>query len=193
MKKSRKVLLCLFLLILTGGTVYLTKSYFDFKKREKMYDSLIVETANRHNIPPSLVKAVIRRESKFKANVRGGHGEYGLMQITEGAADDWIKATRKKEFESYQQLFVPELNIEIGTWYLAKAYKKFHDYKNVYALVLAQYNAGPGAVLKNKWVPSHKNGEVLKLITFPSTKAYIKDILKYELAYKSKGFSSERN
>ena len=191
MKKSSKTLLCITLLLLVGGSVYLTKNYLDFKKREKMFDSLILETAKRHEMPPSLIKAVIRRESSFRDHVRGSHGEYGLMQITEGAADDWIKATRKKEFESYDQLFIPQLNVEIGTWYLAKAYRKFKDYKNVLALTLAQYNAGPGAVVKNKWVPRHKDGEVLKLITFPTTKAYIKDILKYELAYKSKGFTSD--
>ena len=191
MKKSRKILLCLSILIMAGGLVYLTKGYLDFKKREKKYDSLILEAAKRHKIPPSLIKAVILRESKFKDYVRGAHGEYGLMQITEGAADDWIRVTRKKTFENYEQLFIPELNIEIGSWYLAKGFYKYKDYKNVLALTLAQYNAGPTAVIKNKWVPSHKNGEVLKLVSFPTTKEYIKYILKHELAYKSKGFTSD--
>lgn len=191
MKKSRKILLCLSIFIGAGALVYLAKGYLDFKKREKMYDSLIIETAKRHNIPPSLVKAVIRRESSFRDHVRGAHGEYGLMQVTEGAADDWIRSTRKKKFESYEQLFIPELNVEIGAWYLSKGYKKYKDYKNVLSLTLAQYNAGPTAVIRNKWVPSHKNGEVLKLVTFPTTKEYIKYILKHELAYKSRGFTSD--
>ena len=65
MKKSRKILLCISLLLVTVGLVYVTKTYLDFKKREKKYDSLIVETAKRHNIPPSLIKAVILRESKI--------------------------------------------------------------------------------------------------------------------------------
>ena len=191
MKKSRKILLCLTLLLAAGALVYFTKTYLDFKKREKKYDSLIVETAKRHNIPPSLIKAVILRESKFQEHVRGAHGEYGLMQITEGAADDWIRVTRKKKFQSYDQLFVPELNIEVGAWYLARGYRKYKDYKHVLALTLAQYNAGPTAVIKNKWVPSHKDGEVLKLVTFPTTKAYIKYILKHELVYKERGFPSD--
>lgn len=191
MKKGLKILICLGLLTVTGLVVYFSKEYMDFKKREKMYDALILETAKRHDIPPSLIKAVILRESKFKEHVRGSHGEYGLMQITEGAADDWIRATRKKSFQSYDQLFVPELNIEIGAWYLAKGYKKYKNYKNVLALTLAQYNAGPTAVIKNKWVPRHKDGEVLKLVTFPTTKAYIEYILKHQLAYKERGFTSD--
>lgn len=191
MKKGLKILLCLGLVIVVGALVYGTKYLRDFKKREKMYDPLILEAANRHNIPPSLIKAVILRESKFTANIRGAHEEYGLMQITEGAADDWIRATRKKKFQSYEQLFVPELNIEIGAWYLAKGYKKYKNYKNVLALTLAQYNAGPTAVIKNKWVPSHKDGDVLKLVTFPGTKAYIEYILKHQLAYKERGFTSD--
>ena len=48
MKKSRKILLCLSILIMAGGLVYLTKGYLDFKKREKKYDSLILEAAKRH-------------------------------------------------------------------------------------------------------------------------------------------------
>ncbi len=156
-----------------------------------MYDKLIKESAKRHNIAPSLIKAVIRQESKFKANVRGSHGEYGLMQITRGAADDWLTETRNRKFDNYEQLFIPALNIEIGTWYLSKAYRKFSEYKNVYALSLAQYNAGPGAVIKNKWIPSDKNGEVLNLISYPTTKAYIGYILEYEIEYKNGGFNHD--
>lgn len=187
MNKSRKVILCILILSFVTGISYFIHSYL-FKEREKKYDDLIQTVALRHNVPPTLVKAVIRRESKFKAGVRGGHGEYGLMQITNRAADDWIRERRKKKFSNYDQLFSPELNIEIGTWYLAKGLKKYQSYKHKYALTLAHYNAGPRNVIRNKWVPSHKDGEVLNLITFPSTKKYIRDILKYEQEYVKKGF-----
>ena len=191
MKKSRKNLLYTGLLLLTAVLVFLLKREYDFKQREKMYDDLILAAADRHNIPPSFIKAVIRKESKFVENIRGDHGEYGLMQITEGAADDWIRENRKKKFKSYEQLMNPGLNIEIGSWYLAKGYKKYQDYKDAYALALAHYNAGPSAVIKNDWVPDKKGGEVIKLITFPTTKAYIKDILRFKEAYKRKGFKKD--
>ena len=85
------------------------------------------------------------------------------------------------------ELMKPEINLEVGTWYLARALNKWHNYKYCTQLALAQYNAGPGNVLKKKWVPSHKDGEVLQLVTFPSTKAYIKYIIKYEQHYNKRG------
>ena len=188
MKKIKKIALCILLLIIAGAATYGIREYFLFKEREKKYDSIILEAAKRHNVPPTLIKAVIMRESKFQESARGRHQEYGLMQIREAAATDWIKALRKKEFSSFDQLLVPELNIEIGTWYLAKGLKKYQDYKYKSALALAHYNAGPGNVIKNKWVPSHKDGDVLNLITFPGTKKYIEVILKYEKEYEQKGF-----
>ena len=191
MKKSRKLILCTTLLCAVSALVYLTRYYLLFKEREKRYDQIIQTVALRHNVPSSLVKAVIYRESKFQEHIRGRHGEYGLMQITTLAADDWIRERRKTVFKNYDQLFTPELNIEIGTWYLAKGLIKYRDYKHKNALTLAHYNAGPGNVRKNKWVPSHKDGEVLKLITFPSTKGYIKDILEHEQEYKKQGLSHE--
>lgn len=187
-KKQVKVSLYVILLILVTVGVYFLNEQRLFKIREKKYDSIIMEAAARHKVPPTLIKAVIKRESKFKEAARGGHGEYGLMQITPGAADDWIKAERKKKFEGYSQLLTPRLNIEIGTWYLAQGLKKYHNYKYRNALALARYNAGPTNVIKNKWVPSHKDGEVLKLVSFPSTKEYIKAILKFEKQYAKKGF-----
>lgn len=190
MKKQLKVLLAFLILVLTALSVYFYREY-QFSQREGMYDRLILETAARHNVPPALVKAVIRRESKFHESVRGGHGEYGLMQITPAAADDWIKFERNKEFQNYSQLLTPELNIEIGTWYLSRGLQKYKDYKHKKALALARYNAGPGNVIKNKWVPGHKDGEVLKLINFPSTKKYVEVILEFEKEYEQKGFENE--
>ncbi len=188
MKKIKKIILCLCLLICAVALTIGLRYYLQFKEREKKYDALIIETAARHDVPPSLVKAVIYQESRFREGVRGSHGEYGLMQITTLAADDWIRKNRKMEFGNYDQLFTPELNIEIGTWYLSKGLTKYKDYKEKTALALAHYNAGPGNVIKKKWVPSHKDGDVLKLITFPSTKSYVKNILRYEKEYQQKGF-----
>ena len=190
MKRHYKVLLFLLFFILVALSVYFYREY-QFSEREKMYDHIILQAAERHDVPPALVKAVIRRESKFEESVRGGHGEYGLMQITPAAADDWIKFERNKKFDNYSQLFTPELNIEIGTWYLARGLKKYKDYKHKKVLALARYNAGPGNVIKNKWVPGHKDGEVLKLISFPSTKKYVEIILEFEKDYQQEGFNNE--
>ena len=83
----------------------------------------------------------------------------------------------------------PKAGITSGT--ASRGLIKYKDYKHKTALTLARYNAGPGNVVKNKWVPGHKDGEVLKLISFPSTKKYIEAILGFEIEYKKRGFESE--
>ncbi|MCM8538260.1 MAG: lytic transglycosylase domain-containing protein [Lentisphaeraceae bacterium] len=193
MSRPRKIFICLFSLAITAAVTIPLHYYIQFKKREKLYDDLIVQTAQRHSVDPALVKAVIRRESKFVANIRGSHGEYGLMQVTPIAADDWMRINRSGKFSNYEQLMTPSINLEVGTWYLARAMRKWKDYKQQTVIALAQYNAGPGNVLKRKWAPSHKSGDALKLISFPSTKVYIKDILKYEQHYKGKGLGNDRS
>ena len=187
MSRIKKSILCILALGITAALSIPLHYYIQFKKREKSYDLLITQTAKRHNIAPALIKAVIRRESKFQENIRGRHGEYGLMQVTPIAADDWMRLNRSGKFSNYEQLMKPSINLEIGTWYLAHAMRRWKDYKQQSTLALAQYNAGPGNVVKRKWVPSHKDGDALNLITFPTTKAYIQYILRYEKHYQKEG------
>ena len=160
----------------------------DFHTREKFYDALILKAAERHNVRPTLIKALINRESKFIASARGSVGEYGLMQIRSMVADDWTRAQKQDSFGNPDQLLNPEVNIEVGTWYLSKALKKWKDYKECDILALAQYNAGGGTVLKKKWAPRHKDGSALELISFPGTKAYIIAILEFEKEYQNSEF-----
>ena len=63
-----------------------------FPNRFQRYDSLIEQAARRYQVSPSLIKAVIWRESRFQPDMRGNAGERGLMQITESAAKDWSVA-----------------------------------------------------------------------------------------------------
>src|SRR5580704_10910414 len=66
--------------------------------RERRYDKLIVEVATQYGVDPYLVKAVMRRESRFDPWVYGRHGEIGLMQVTEGAGAAWARAVGRREF-----------------------------------------------------------------------------------------------
>ena len=67
-------------------------------QRERRYDPLILAASQRYGVDPALVKAVIWRESRFKAGARGRVGEIGLMQIREPAAYEWAAAENKPNF-----------------------------------------------------------------------------------------------
>ncbi len=200
----------IFCAVLSGicfGLWKLEKKYYFFTDNHE-YDLIIDKIARKHNIDPLLIKAVIWRESKFDVLSRGGKGEIGLMQIMPKSAtrasvvEDWERATGNK-ITSEGNLFYPETNIDIGTWYLSKAIKHWPDYKFKEHLALCEYNAGKGNV--NKWIradtskqipPLEKDQSILKKVTsrdgntydrviFPSTKLYVQAIMVKYHYYRS--------
>lgn len=152
------------------------------KQRRQAYDQLIRNTAARHAVSPHLIKAVVWRESNFRPLAVGKSGEIGLMQITVGAAEDWA-GRHHRSLPPRGLLFNPRLNIEIGTWYLARAFHRWSDYRHTSILALAEYNAGPKQV--HQWVPEDKRKNPLEEISFPSTRKYIKAIQKRRDYYKN--------
>ena len=179
--RGKKISLLIFF-ILFGIILSLVYYYYSpqlfYKKTD--YNSLIDDCAKRHSVDPALIKAVIWTESRFNPNARGQKGEIGLMQIRpeNGAATDWAE-NKNLETPSIGVLFRPELNIEIGTWYLAQALRNWNGYKYQYELALSEYNAGRTGM--KEWVPDTFDGEVVNNITISSTKSYVKSIMqKYQ-------------
>lgn len=161
-------------------------------RREALFTPLVEEAARRHELSPSLVKAVIWKESRWLPTVVGGHGEVGLMQITPGAVADWQRL-EKQAAPLRRDLFSPALNIEIGTWYLAWTGKHWQDYKAREILQLAEYNAGYTRVSK-LWKPESPELDLpLTKISFPGTRDYIKQILARKAHYEKKEHASNKD
>lgn len=154
---------------------------------EDDYDAHILRQAKAHGLAPELLKAVIWKESRFQADQLGSKGELGLMQLLKPAIEDWCKAT-KRPYPSREELLKPELNIEIGAWYLAWCGKRFPDYRDQSGLViqLAIYNAGYGRV--RIWLREQPEKKVFTLedISFPTTRDYINQILERKAYYQEK-------
>ena len=147
------------------------------------YDTLILEISERHGVDPCLVKAVIWRESRFRPYARGTSGEIGLMQIMpDKAVSDWARKHRRPDLLK-GSLFTPRLNIEIGTWYLARALRRWSSYKDGETLALCEYNAG--ITRANAWKPADPKDPVAPRITIASTRSYAEKILKKREDYKN--------
>lgn len=148
---------------------------------------LILSAARKHNLEPELVEAVIWRESNFYQFKVGGSGEIGLMQIMPKAAVvDWSRAVKRSKPADWE-LFDLKLNLDIGCWYLSLCVSKYPDYRCRRELGLARYNAGVARV--NKWLPKDKKGDVTGLITFPTTKNYVRKVMsRYRANVKKKLF-----
>ena len=145
---------------------------------------IIAAASHRHDLSPDLVTALIWKESRFRSCARGDHGEYGLMQITDGAVEDWCVATHSK-VPSTQDLLTPEINLEIGCWFLSRAFTRWKGYVSQEALALAEYNAGHATVLKN-WKPESPESPLdLDKITYPGTRDYVRQILQKRDDYRA--------
>ncbi len=158
--------------------------------REQHYDQLINEVAAQHGLGDDyrfLVKAVIRRESKFDPSSRGKAGEIGLMQVTDLAAEDWAVGTGR-ENHRFEQIWDPRLNIEAGSWYLARALRRWDAADDPIPFALAEYNAGLGNV--RRWLPPDRlpsATEFQSLIGYPTVRDYVATVIKYYEEYRREG------
>jgi soluble lytic murein transglycosylase-like protein len=105
-------------------------------------DSAIEQAAARHNVDPSLVRAVVKVESNFNPNAVSRKGAMGLMQLMPSTA----RQLRVKN------PFDPEQNVDAGVRHLKQL---LESYGGDIKLTLAAYNAGAGAVARSSGVPHY--------------------------------------
>jgi soluble lytic murein transglycosylase-like protein len=116
------------------------------------FKDLIAGAAQRHEVDPNLVRAVMAAESGGNPEARSPVGAIGLMQLMPGTAKDLGVADPAD----------PAQNVEGGAKYLAALTKRFGLEHGV-----AAYNAGPGAVERYGGVPPYKE-----------TRAYVDRVMR---------------
>lgn len=138
------------------------------------YSSLIEKISLQYGLNPRFVQAVVWRESNFKSNAHGAHGEIGLMQLKMSTVRDWAKA-HKRGVPSQASLYDAEVNLHIGIWRLDKALKNWEGYPDQVSLALFEYNAGRTAILRRL---AHCNGDVSQLLQTYQSGDYAFQILE---------------
>ncbi|HEY8181608.1 MAG TPA: lytic transglycosylase domain-containing protein [Thermoanaerobaculia bacterium] len=101
------------------------------------------EAARRYEIDVRLLVAVARRESDFRRTEVSPVGARGVMQLMQATAE-WL---------GVRDSFDPRQNIFAGARYLKMLDQMFDGDLD---LMLAAYNAGPGAVRKHHGVPPYR-------------------------------------
>lgn len=128
------------------------------------YDELIARASSKYRVDSSLVKAVIKAESNFNHRAVSRVGAQGLMQLMPMTAASLRVA----------DAFHPETNIDGGVRYLRYLMNLFNG--NL-PLVLAAYNAGENAVLRNN----------NRIPPYRETQTYVKRVLSLFDRYSRNG------
>ena len=169
-----------------------------YHERFHRYDGLIEAAALRHEVDPMIVKAVAWRESRFQPEKEGTEGERGLMQITEGAAREWVKAEKVADFVP-TDLFDPKVNVEAGAWLLARALHRYKGKNDPLPFALAEYNAGRSRVVRWTGERSDGRGDVAQQtpgvtsqdfeakIDIADTRAYVRTVQNRVQFYHQRG------
>lgn len=126
------------------------------------YRMLVHDKAFGNHLDPLLVAALIYSESSFRVQAISKSGAMGLMQLMPETAVQLAQERGIKNF-SVEKLFEPELNLELGCYYLSKLYREFPDIDHS----LIAYNAGRSNLIR--W---QGEGNPLSQ-TFPQTRQYV--------------------
>jgi soluble lytic murein transglycosylase-like protein len=118
-------------------------------------ENIVREAAERHQVDPALVKAVISTESGWNPHAVSRKGAMGLMQLIPGTAQRY----------GVGNPYDPAQNIEGGTTYLKALLDRYNGDVDK---TLAAYNAGEHAVDRSGGVPA-----------IPETLRYVRKVNAY--------------
>lgn len=104
---------------------------------------IVRQTAEKHNVDPALISAVISTESNWNTSAISRKGAQGLMQL--------VPETAQKL--GVGDAFDPAQNVDAGVRYLEMLLRR---YNGDVSRALAAYNAGPGAVDRVGGVPNFR-------------------------------------
>ncbi len=198
MKFYKVALVILFLCSITA-----LSGYFWHYHHIHQYDPMITRIASRYGLDPLLVKSLIYEESYFKKDARSNAGAVGLMQVTPITVKEWTRLTNQqdlnKAFPNISEnrniktnssdveklLTYPEINLQVGCWYLDNLMKRYSNLEDALPMVLASYNAGPSHAQRWQQLTYQKEKNrknkyrelYLEQIDFPETKRYVNSVL----------------
>jgi len=145
------------------------------------FPAQVFPAARENGVDPLLVLALMRRESRFLPEALSPAGARGLMQLMPRTAAGVAKQL-KRPAPSRSDLFRPEINVQLGTWYLASVLRDFSGRTDE---ALASYNAGRRKV--EQWQAAIGLADpdlFVELIGYRETRNYVQKVLNDYFYYQ---------
>lgn len=175
----RKIILILSLIIVILVIILLNAKNLLKIIYKQEYSEYVEKYAKENEIDPLLVYAIIKAESNFDENAVSASNAKGLMQLMYATAEEVAEQCGIELTE--ENIFDPEINIELGTRYISTLIER---YTNI-GVALAAYNAGMTSV--DKWLREgtiSADGSDIENIPFKETNNYVRKILRDYEVYK---------
>jgi soluble lytic murein transglycosylase len=134
-----------------------------------------------NGLDPYLVASLIRQESEFNPLAVSRANALGLMQLLPKTGKVVAHQVSLKHYTP-AQLFVPPVNLQLGTRYFRGMVDKFGG---SFQHALAAYNAGSDRV--EEWIgqgPYRDSPEFVESIPFTETREYVQAIMRNAAVYK---------
>jgi soluble lytic murein transglycosylase-like protein/TolA-binding protein len=145
------------------------------------FSDAVVRASKQQKLDPRFVLSIMRQESGFNPRAKSGAGARGLLQMTPDVAAKYAPQLKLSNL-SEDDLYKPDVNLLVGTAYLAELSRMFPGLPEA---VAASYNGGEDNVAR--WVARavHKDhGVFTSEVGFTESKDYVNKVMASYRAYK---------
>jgi soluble lytic murein transglycosylase len=143
------------------------------------YRDGIARVAERYDLDPYLVAAVVQIESGYDPEAVSPAGAVGLMQLMPETAD-WVTGLDSWQGDDAPDLTDPADNLELGACYLGYLTETLGGRATP---ALAAYNAGPSVA--GRWIEAAGGEDSFDLtdIPYPETRTFVERVEHYRELY----------
>ncbi len=141
----------------------------------------VLRYSKTRGIDPRFILAIMKQESGFRANAKSPAAARGLLQLTFDTALKYNDQAGYKNI-SGESLYVPSVNIAIGTFYIAKLKNEFGG---LYEAIAASYNGGEDNAAR--WLDRSNPKEAgifASEVGFSETKDYVYKVMSNYRVYR---------
>jgi soluble lytic murein transglycosylase-like protein len=175
--------------------------------RARLYQPMVMTHAEKYDLDPALIMAMIHTESAFNPNARSNASAYGLMQLVPQTAgqEAYHRIYGQQRTLTPEYLFDPNNNIELGTAYLHILSSRYlgaiADPLSRTYCVVAAYHAGPSSVgrvfttgssiqqaasIINGLKPAEVYKHLVEALPSVESRNYLRDVIKRVSRYSGR-------